>query len=165
MAELTSWLIFMGPRPSLLTSSGGHVILQGIAAASRTTPPASPTENYRWNILSTGRVGRSANEKELCTFPKKAAELTLHFSDFFVLVDRCVSANLPNLWSQWVSSSFWGIHLFHLWVIIWIFTTWSLQPHNFLESSEARCSSVACQKPTQLRGLVDTATGAAQTNV
>lgn len=66
------------------------------------------------------------------------------------LVDRCVSANLPNLWSQWVSSSFWGIHLFHLWVIIWIFTTWSLQPHNFLESSEARCSSVACQKPTQL---------------
>ena len=55
------------------------------------------------------------------------------------------SANLPNLWSQWVSSSFWGIHLFRLWVIIWIFTTWSLQPHNFLESSEARCSSVACQ--------------------
>ena len=73
------------------------------------------------------------------------------------------SANLPNLWSQWVSSSFWGIHLFHLWVIIWIFTTWSLQPHNFSESSEARCSSVACQKPTQLRGLIDTATEAAQT--
>ena len=156
---------FHGAPPLTTYIQWGHVILQGIAAASRTTPPASPTENYRWNILSTGRVGRSANEKELCTFPKKAAELTLHFSDFFVLVDRCVSANLPNLWSQWVSSSFWGIHLFHLWVIIWIFTTWSLQPHNFLESSEARCSSVACQKPTQLRGLVDTATGAAQTNV
>lgn len=122
---------FMGPRPSLLTSSWGHVILQGIAAASLTTPPASPTENYRWSPLPQVGLGEAPMSKELCTFPKKAAELTLHFSDFFVLVDRCVSANLPNLWSQWVSSSFWGIHLFHLWVIIWIFTTWSLQPHNF----------------------------------
>lgn len=82
---------FHGAPPLTTYIQWGHVIFQGIAAASPTTPPASPTENYRVKSSPTGRVGRgeAPMSKELCTFPKKAAELTFHFSDFFFLVDRC----------------------------------------------------------------------------
>lgn len=98
-------LFIWGHPGHLLTSSGGVL-----------TPRIYGQKPTLQDGDRVGRVDPRPSLKELCTFPKRNRS----WVDFAksVGVNECLFKHFGEM------------HLFHLWVI-WIFTTWSLQPHNF----------------------------------